>query len=302
MQVSVSPHIYAKEDSRYIMRWFMLALLLPCAAGVYYFGLPALILILFTTFTAILSEVVFQKLANKPLMLHDGSAAVTGVLLALVLPPTLPLWMAGIGAVFAIIVVKGLFGGFGFNIFNPALAARALMLASWPVAMTTWVKPFDAVSSATPLYLMKYGLAVPSYLDLFIGNRAGSLGETSGLAILAGAVILFWKKIIDWPIPVAYIGSVVLLTMLLGKDPIFFGISGGLLLGAFFMATDYVTAPVTVKARFVFGLGCGLITVLIRFYGGFPEGVNYAILFMNMLTPMLDKHMRPRVYGHKKGN
>ncbi len=207
--------------------------------------------------------------------------------------------MAAIGAIFAVVIVKCLFGGLGYNIFNPALAARAALLASFPVAMTLWVRPFDAISSATPLYLAKYGMALPNYLDLFLGNRAGSLGETSALAILIGAAILFWKKIIDWPAPTAFIGSVAILTFLLGKDPLFYTLSGGLLLGAFFMATDYVTAPVTTKGRFIFGLGCGVFTVLIRFFGGFPEGVNYAILIMNMLTPIIDKYGRPRVYGHK---
>ena len=212
----------------------------------------------------------------------------TGILLALVLPPTLPLWMAGVGAGVAIILVKGLFGGLGFNIFNPALAARAILLASWPVAMTTWVTPIDAVTTASPLLLAKMTQAVPDYLNLFLGNRAGSLGETSILAILIGAGILYWRRIIDWPAPTAYIGTVALLTFLLGRDPLFHVLSGGLLLGAFFMATDYITAPVTTPGRFIFGLGCGIITVLIRLYGGFPEGVNYSILFMNMLTPLID--------------
>ena len=298
--LSVSPHIYAKEDTRSIMRWVNFALLFPVAAATYFFGLKALILVVFTTLIAILSELVFQWLAKRPITVSDGSATTTGILLALILPSTLPLWMAAIGAMMAIILVKGLFGGLGFNIFNPALAARALLLASWPVAMTHWIKPLDTITSATPLFLAKMGQAVPGYWDLFIGNRAGSLGETSVLMILVGAAILLWKKIIDWPAPTAYLGTVALLAFILGKDPLFAVLSGGLMIGAFFMATDYVTTPVTTKGRFIFGLGCGIMTVLIRFYGGFPEGVNYSILFMNILTPLIDKYARPRLFGRVK--
>ncbi|MFA4843485.1 MAG: RnfABCDGE type electron transport complex subunit D [Candidatus Margulisiibacteriota bacterium] len=294
--LSVGPHIRAQDDIRSIMRWVTVALLFPAGAAIYYFGWSALFLIVFTTLTSILAEVVFLRLAKKPLA-ADGSAGVAGLLLALILPPTTPLWLAAIGAVFAMVVVKGLFGGLGFNIFNPALAARALLLASWPVAMTSWVRPFDAVTTATPLYLAKIHEAGPSYLQLFLGDRAGSLGETSILAILIGALILYWNNIIDWPAPTAFIGSVFVLTFLLGHDPIYYVLSGGLVFGAFFMATDYVTTPVTTAGRFIFGLGCGVITVLIRFYGGFPEGVNYSILLMNIMTPIIDKYVRPRVYG-----
>jgi len=282
------------------MWWVVIALLFPMAGATYFFGYRALLLILFTTVVAVLAEAAFQRVIEKPVTVKDGSAAVTGILLALVLPPTLPLWMAGIGAIVAVVLVKGLFGGLGFNIFNPALAARAVLLASWPVAMTTWTRPLDAVTTASPLFLAKMHQAVPDYLTLFMGNRAGSLGETSILMILIGAAILYWKKIIDWPAPTAFIGSVALLTAILGQDPLFHVLSGGLLLGAFFMATDYVTAPVTTKGRFIFGLGCGIITVLIRLYGGFPEGVNYSILIMNMLTPVIDTYVRPRLFGGVK--
>ncbi len=298
--ISVGPHIRAKEDARSIMNWVAFALLFPTAAGVYFFGLRALILVVFTTAAAVVSEAVFLWLAKKPLA-RDGSAVVAGMLLALIVPPTLPLWMAGLGAAVAMVLVKGLFGGLGFNIFNPALAARAVLLASWPVAMTTWVRPFDAVTTATPLYLVnKLNQIAPSYWDLFVGNRAGSLGETSVLMILIGAAILFYKKIIDWPAPTAYIGTVFVLTFFLGHDPLFGILSGGLMIGAFFMATDYVTAPVTARGRFIFGLGCGIMTVLIRYFGGFPEGVNYSILFMNILTPLIDKYARPRLFGEVK--
>ncbi len=298
--IAVGPHIRARDDARSIMWWVAIALLFPVIAATYFFGFKALVLIIFTTLIAVASEAVFQWFAKQPIDVSDGSAAVTGILLALIVTPTLPLWMAAIGAVAAVVLVKGLFGGLGFNIFNPALAARAILLASWPVAMTTWVKPFDAITTATPLYLAKIHEVVPGYWELFIGNRAGSLGETSVLAILIGAGILFWKKIIDWPAPTAYIGTVAIFTLLLGHDPIFGILSGGLMLGAFFMATDYVTAPVTVKGRFVFGLWCGVMTVLIRYFGGFPEGVNYSILIMNMLTPLIDRYARPRLFGKVK--
>ncbi|OPY89868.1 MAG: Electron transport complex protein RnfD [Syntrophaceae bacterium PtaU1.Bin231] len=294
---SSSPHIRARDDAKSIMWWVVIALLFPCASAVYFFGVKAIVLIVFTTAVAMGTEAAFQRILGKPITIKDGSAAVTGVLLALVLPPTLPLWMAAVGAIVAIALVKHLFGGLGYNIFNPALAARAVLLASWPVAMTTWTQPLDAVTAATPLFLMKMGQPVPDYLTLFLGNRAGSLGETSALMILIGAAILFWRKIIDWPIPVSYIGTVYGLSFVLGQDPLFHVISGGLLLGAFFMATDYVTAPVTTPGRLIFGVGCGIMTVLIRLYGGFPEGVNYSILFMNILTPLIDTYVRPRIFG-----
>lgn len=298
--ISAPPHIRAPYDSGKVMWIVAFSLLFPCGAAAYYFGLSALILIIFCAVIAMLSEAALQWLTKKPITAMDGSAAVTGILLAMVIPSTLPLWMAAIGVIFSIIIVKGLFGGLGFNIFNPALAGRAFLLASWPVAMTSWIKPFDAVTTATPLYLMKIHQAVPSYWDLFIGNRAGSLGETSVLALLIGAGILLALKIIDWPAPTAYIGTVALLSFMLGHDPIFYVLSGGLILGAFFMATDYVTVPVTTKGRFIFGLGCGVITVLIRFFGSFPEGVNYSILFMNIFTPVIDRYARPRLFGKVK--
>src|SRR3989339_250551 len=285
-EISTGPHIRAKDDAKSIMWWVAFALLFPSATAVYFFGISALILIIFTTLIAVISEVFFQFVSKRPITVPDGSAVVTGLLLALILPSGLPLWIAAIGSFFAIVIAKGLFGGLGFNIFNPALAARAFLVASWPVAMTMWLKPFSTVTSATPLYLSKIGEAVPGYLDLFLGNRGGCLGETSVLAILIGAGILFYKKIIDWPAPAAYIGTVFILSFLLGKDPVFH-----------IMAADYVTVPVTTKGRFIFGLGCGIMTVLIRFYGGFPEGVNYSILLMNILTPVIDKYARPRLFG-----
>ncbi|HVN66913.1 MAG TPA: RnfABCDGE type electron transport complex subunit D, partial [Candidatus Sulfotelmatobacter sp.] len=207
--VSAPPHSRAPSSTGSIMWLVAAALLLPAAAGVYYFGPAALGLIVFTVMIAVLTEAVFQKLAGRPNTIADGSAVVTGLLLALVLPPMLPLWIAAVGAIAAVGLVKLLFGGLGYNIFNPALAARAILLASWPVAMTTWVRPFDAVTTATPLYLVnKMHELAPGYWTLFLGNRAGSLGETCALAILLGAGILLTFGVIDWPAPAAMIGSV----------------------------------------------------------------------------------------------
>jgi len=300
IEISPGPHIRSPFGVKNIMWGFAFSLLFPSVAGCYFFGWSGFYLIIATTLSAVISEALFQYFAKQKIAIFDGSAVITGLLLALILPPTIPLWMAGIGAAIAIILVKGVFGGLGYNIFNPALGARAILLASWPVAMTLWVKPFDAITTATPLYLSKIGQTVPGYWDLFIGNRAGSLGETSALAILLAALFLLLTRIIDWPAPTAYIGTVVLLCFLLGKDPVFNVLSGGLLFGAIFMATDYVTTPVSTLGRFLFGLGCGIMTVLIRFYGGFPEGVNYSILLMNILTPIIDSSIRPRVYGRKQ--
>lgn len=301
-EISTGPHIRAAQDSKQIMWWVVFALMFPAVASIYFFGFNALLLLLFTTVVCVVSELVFGFFTKRTVDVFDGSAVVTGLLLAMVVPPSLPLWMAGVGAAFAIIIVKCLFGGLGFNIFNPALAARAMLLASWPVAMTTWTQPFSAITTASPLYLAKTHQILPDYISLFLGNRAGSLGETSVLALLIGAAILFWQKIIDWPAPFTYIGTVFLLTYFLGHDPVFYVLSGGLIIGAFFMATDYVTTPVTTKGRIIFGLGCGVLTVLIRFYGGFPEGVNYSILIMNILTPLIDKYSLPKLFGAVKKN
>jgi len=253
----------------------------------------------------------------------DGSAVVTGILLAFTLPPTTPLWMVAIGGFLAIFVAKQLFGGLGFNIFNPALAARAILLSSWPVAMTTWVKPVrtfmaanavtsastvvDAVTGATPLGILKEAARVEgaaqsaySHLNLLIGNIPGSLGETCKVALILGAILLFAYKVIDWRIPAAFIGTVALLSIPFGREPIGAMLSGGLILGAFFMATDLVTSPTTKNGKLIFGIGCGALTALIRSYGGFPEGVCYSILLMNCVAPLIDKCLQPRVFGTKR--
>jgi electron transport complex protein RnfD len=234
----------------------------------------------------------------------DGSALITGFLLALTLPPTFPLWMAAVGVIFAIAVAKEIFGGLGYNIFNPALSGRAFLTACFPKEMTEWVRPFDAITSPTPLNkgFVWHNGKMALYKSLFIGNIGGSLGETSALLILIGGILLLVLKIIDWRIPLSYLGTVFFLIFLLGMDPIFHVLAGGLMLGAFFMATDYVTSPITDKGRVIFGVGAGILTVIIRLFGGMPEGVCFSILLMNAFTPLIDKYVKPRPFGWRKIN
>jgi len=239
---------------------------------------------------------------GRRITIGDGSAVVAGLLLAFVLPSRLPWWMAAVGSFFAVVIVKQLFGGLGNNIFNPALAGRAFLLASFPIYMTSWVRPFDAVSCATPLAIVKENLSgtMPSLWDLFIGKTAGCLGETSAVALLIGAGFLFWRKIITWHIPFTYIGTVTILSWVFGRDPLFSVLAGGLVLGAFFMAVDPVTSPMTAKGQIIFGVGCGIVTVVIRQWGGYPEGVCYSILLMNALVPLIDRYTKPRRLGEQK--
>ena len=303
--VSVSPHIKIDEDTSRIMRAVNISLLPSLAASAYIFGWRILLVVAVSVLSCIITEAITQKLMRKKVTINDGSAAVTGLLLAFILPPNIPLWIVVIGAVLAIFLVKQLFGGLGYNIFNPALAARAILLSSWPVHMTTWTTPVlsfigtDAVTSASPLNLIKMhlGQTLPSYWNLFIGNIPGSLGETCKLTLLLGAAILLIKKIIDWRTPLSFIGVVAIFSIIFRRNPVFEILSGGLILGAFFMATDMVTAPTTRKGKLIFGAGCGVLTSLIRVYGGFPEGVCYSILFMNSLTPLIEKYVRPRRFG-----
>ena len=311
--VSASPHLKRRLDTSTVMRLVCASLLPAAVASVYLFGLSSLFVIVTSTVTCVLTEFLCNLVFRKELTVTDCSAVVTGILLAFTLPPTIPLWMVAIGGFLAIFVAKQLFGGLGYNIFNPALAARAILLSSWPVAMTTWVKPdnsflgVDAVTSASPLGIIKEASAatgvthpVYSYLDLFLGNVPGSLGETCKIALLLGAILLFVFKIIDWRIPLTFIGTVAVLSIPFGRDPLAAVLSGGLILGAFFMATDLVTSPTTKGGKLLFGAGCGVLTSLIRSYGGFPEGVCYSILFMNCLTPIIDKYVQPRVFGTKR--
>ena len=300
--VSPGPHLWGGLSVSKIMYLVVLALMFPTGAAVYFFGYRAISVIGVSVATCILTEYVVKKIRGQPFVM-DGSAAVTGILLGLILPPTIPLWMVVIGSIFAIGIVKEAFGGLGHNIFNPALGARAFMSASFSVPMTTWVKPMgfaaDAVTSATPLSgVSDWQPGDPSvYQAMFLGNTAGSIGETSALFILIGGIFLLARGIINWRIPAIYIGVVALMAVGLGQDPLFYILSGGLMLGAFFMATDYVTSPLTNKGKIIFSIALGALTVMIRHFGGMPEGVCYSILFMNAITPLIDRFIKVRPYG-----
>ena len=300
--VSPGPHLWRGLSTSKIMYIVVVALMLPTAAGVYFFGYHALSVIAVSIAAAVLAEYAIKKLRKRAFVM-DGSAIVTGLLLALILPPTIPLWMVAVGSIFSIAIVKEAFGGLGHNIFNPALGGRAFLAACFSVKMTTWVSPMgfsaDAVTTATPLStsFIWEGDKLSLYRDLFLGNTGGSIGETSALLILIGGILLLALGIINWRIPVAYIGTVALFTLALGGDAIFHILAGGLMLGAFFMATDYVTSPITARGRIIFGIGAGILTVVIRRFGGLPEGVCYSILFMNAITPLIDRYVKVRPYG-----
>jgi len=302
---SPGPHLWRGLSTSKIMYIVVLALMFPTAAGIYFFGYRALLVIAVSVVAAVLTEYGVKKLRKRAFVM-DGSAVVTGLLLALILPPTIPLWMAAMGSVFSVAIVKEAFGGLGHNIFNPALGGRAFMTASFSAEMTTWVLPMgfaaDAVTTATPLgnSFIWEGDKLSLYKDLFLGNTGGSIGETSALLILIGGLLLIALRIIDWRIPLVYIGTVALFTFILGQDAIFHVLAGGLMLGAFFMATDYVTSPLTHKGRIVFSVGAGILTVIIRLFGGMPEGVCFSILLMNAITPLIDRYIKVRPYGLKK--
>ncbi|MFA5104332.1 MAG: RnfABCDGE type electron transport complex subunit D [Candidatus Margulisiibacteriota bacterium] len=304
LSVSVSPHIYDRQTTKSLMRDVLIALIPAAIASFYFFGMRALLVILVSILGCVISEWIFQKIIKKPSSILDGSSVLTGVLLAFCLPSSIPLYMVFIGACVSITIGKMVFGGLGHNIFNPALVGRAVLLASWPQAMTTWpvannifLGIYDTVTGATPLAGMKLGQYTATYWDLFIGRSGGSLGETCAVALLIGGFYLIARKVISITIPLTYIGSVYLLSLFLGIDPLYAILGGGLFLGAFFMATDYVTSPMTFSGKIIFGLGCGLLTVMIRKFGGYPEGVCYAILFMNGLVPLIEKYTQPKAFG-----
>ena len=298
--VSSSPHIRSEETVQRIMLDVIIALLPATAASVYFFGMRALAITLVSVAAAVAAEAAIQKIRNRPVTINDGSAVITGLLLALTLSPAMPLWMVAVGAVAAIGIGKQVYGGLGSNPFNPALVGRAFLVVTFPVHMTTWINPIDGVTSATPLGLLKMEGTATGYTELFIGNVGGSLGETSALLLILGGLYLLYRGIIDWRIPVFYIGTVGVMTAVLGQDPVFHLLAGGLMLGAFFMATDMVTTPVTRTGKIVFGIGAGILVVLIRLYGGYPEGVLFSILLMNTFTPIIDKYTRPKIYGEVK--
>jgi Na+-translocating ferredoxin:NAD+ oxidoreductase subunit D len=307
--VSSSPHIRSGESTKRIMMDVAIALLPALFAGIWFFGLRALLLTIVAVVFAVASEIAMQKIMKRPVTAGDFSAVVTGLLIAFNVPATLPLWMVAIGSIFAIVIVKQCFGGVGHNFVNPALAARAVLLASWPVDMTSWVQPgVDVVTTATPLAIIKgteaVNQALPSLMDLFIGNVGGCIGETSALALLIGGLYLLYRRVINFRIPVVYISTVGVLAFVFGGFNLsyvpFHILAGGLLLGAIFMATDYSSSPMTAKGQVIFAIGCGLLTAVIRFYGGYPEGVSYSILLMNITTPLIDRFTLPRKFGGVK--
>jgi electron transport complex protein RnfD len=289
----------------------IIALIPASLAGVYFFGPRTLMVILVSVLACVLSEYASRKLMKRSNTILDLSAVVTGLLLALNLPPTAPLWMVVIGAVVAVVVIKQLFGGLGQNFINPALGARVFLFISYAGHMTNWVIPgADGVSSATPLGLLKAEEAAeivfPSYKDLFLGNIGGCIGEVSAAALLIGGVYLVAKKVIGPEIPLAYIGTLGLFTWIFGGPTFFAGdflyhiLSGGLMLGAIYMATDYATSPMTTKGRIIMGIGCGLLTGIIRLYTNYPEGVSFAILLMNIAVPLIDRYTVPKSFGGGK--
>lgn len=306
MQFSVSnaPHVHHRDSTATLMLDVLTALA-PCViAGVWLFGWNALRVVLLSTAFSVALEFLYQKLFKKPIRINDLSAAVTGVILALNLPATAPWWMILIGAAVAILLVKQLFGGIGCNFVNPALMARAVLLASWPGLMTAtntasaFPLPFDTVTSATVL-TPDNSLSL-SMADLLIGRMPGCIGEVCKVAILLGFVYLLIRKTISWRIPVVMVASFMLFSLLFGQDPVTGVLSGGVLFGAVFMATDYVTSPMTALGQILYAAGAGLIVALIRAFGGYPEGVTYAILLMNIATPLIDRSIRPRIYGEVK--
>ncbi len=324
---SYQPQVRTNTDTSRIMLDVIIALVPAMIVSVWLFGARALALYAITVAASVFFEWGYRKLLKKPGSVGDLSACVTGILLAMCLPVTIPLWMPVVGAFFAIVVVKQLYGGLGKNFMNPALAGRAFMFFSWTAVMTKWAVPniisadavasatsvfsgVDAATMATPLSILKEGAAMPEYYDftnLFLGVMPGSIGEMSALALLIGGIYLLARKVINWRIPVAFIGTVVVLTFIFPRNGysnvdwmMYNLLSGGLFLGAIFMATDYSSSPVTLKGQLLYGFGCGALTVLIRYFGGFPEGVSFAILIMNLCAWAIDKGTRGRQFGVSK--
>ena len=307
LTVASSPHIRGNFRTNRIMLDVVLALLPALAVGVAMFGFRALLVALACVAAAMTSERLYALVTRTRNTVVDGSAMVTGLLLAMTLPHTVPLWQAALGSVFAIVFVKALCGGLGQNIFNPALAARALMMLLWPASLVRY-EGLDGVTAATPLHHMVMpALPEESLLDMFLGNCPGSIGEISALALLLGGVYLLWRKVISIRIPAAYLGTVAVLTLIFAKtgSPVqwmlYSLLSGGVMLGAIFMATDYATSPATSLGQILYGVGCGALTVIFRYFGLFPEGVTYAILIMNAFVWILDRHTAPRRFGARKG-
>ncbi|MBN7772417.1 RnfABCDGE type electron transport complex subunit D [Clostridium aminobutyricum] len=317
--VSTSPHIRGDESVSKIM-WTVSLSLAPAALfAIYNFGISALIILLTGSLSAVVFEYLVQKFRRKPVTVSDGSAFLSGLLLAMCLPPTIPPYMAVVGSFIAIVIAKHSMGGLGYNIFNPAHIGRSALMLSWPVSMTTWTEfktNVDAVTTATPLNMLKhqgyetliatFGSAPDMYKAMFIGTRNGSIGETSTILLLLAGTYLIYKGYVNWIVPVFMIGTVGLLTWVFGPaglftgDPLFHMMAGGLIIGAFFMATDMVTSPITKKGQILFAIGAGMLTVLIRLKGGYPEGVCYSILLMNAVTPLIDRLVKPVKFGARR--
>ncbi|MBC8588853.1 RnfABCDGE type electron transport complex subunit D [Paratissierella segnis] len=301
--VSQTPHLRSNESVSRIMLDVIIALTPAMIGSIYFFKFNALKLLLVSIISAVAFEAGIQKLFKKDIKVRDLSAVVTGILIAFNLPANAPWWIAVFGAGFAIIIVKEFFGGIGHNFMNPALGARAALVASWPGIMTNYINP-DGISSATPLTVLKTGGgSLPSIQRMLIGDIGGVLGETSAILLLIGAVYLIVRKVIDWKIPVIYIASTCVMLAIFGVDAnsiLYHVLGGGLILGAFFMATDYATTPVTPIGRIIFAVGCGLLTALIRVKGSMPEGVSYSILIMNVFAPLIERWTQPKVFGEVK--
>ncbi len=300
MIVSSSPHFQGKITTQSIMLDVVIAMLPAAIMSVVLFGLNAVILLVVSVFSCFAFEYISRKVMKRKQTVSDLSCVVTGVLLAFNLPPSAHPLLAVFGALVAIVVVKQMFGGIGQNFVNPALTARIVLMNSFPVRMTTWTSPFDATTTATPLALLEQGEAVPSYIDMLIGTRAGSLGETCIIALLLGGVYLVVRKVISPVIPVTYMASSAVMSLILGRDPIFDLLAGGLVLGAIFMATDYATSPIHTKARIVYAIGCGVLTILIREFASLPEGVSYSIMIMNILVPLIERAITVKTFGKVK--
>ena len=307
LTVASSPHIRGDFRTNRIMLDVVLALLPALAAGVWVLGLRALLVTLVCVGCAVAAEWLYGVVTRTRNTVVDGSALVTGLLLAMTLPASVPCWQAAVGSVFAIIIVKALCGGLGQNIFNPALAASAFLMLIAPVGLTRYFT-VDGITAATPLHHMVMpALPEESLLDMFLGNCPGSIGEISALALLLGGAYLIWRKVISVRIPAAYLGTVAVLTVIFHKADaplewmLYSLLSGGVMLGAIFMATDYATSPATAVGQIVYGIGCGALTVVFRYFGLFPEGVTYAILIMNAFVWFIDRHTAPRRFGIKKG-
>ena len=315
-KVTSNPRVRTPRDTSKIMLDVIIALVPALGVGAYMFGMNVAILLVVNVAACVVFEWAYRKLMKKNTSVGDLSAVVTGVLITCVMPSAAPWWVGLIGSFFAIIVVKQLYGGIGKNFLNPALAARAFMSAAYAAYMTTWAVPstlrsvVDATTMATPLSYLNNGEALPeyfNYLNMFLGGIPGSIGEVSALALLIGGAYLLIRKVITWRIPVTFIGTVAVLTLVFGHEGygnvewmLYNVLSGGLILGAFFMATDYSTSPVNLKGQLLYGVGCGAVTVLIRYFGSYPEGVSYAILVMNCCTWAIDKGFRPRQFGMTK--